>query len=413
MNNPTESPFSSLPRPPSGSFWEALNPAERQAFRSRARETSFAAGMTLMTEGEPGTHVIVILSGWVKIFTSDGDQERVIAERGPGHLVGELAVIQVRLRSATVVALEAVHGLAMRPDDFADFVNASPEVRRIVINQVNDRLTDECTTAERADEESAFAPGQHLTPAEAGPVLVYPPGQMAVRPVIGSPLAFRRENCTVLQSDVTAFSANYRNDEDRLTIRKALLEMTVNALGGLGDSCHYEDRGDGILLVAPASIPTADVLRPFHEVLPQMLRRHNRTYGPCAQIQLRVASDVGPVVSDTLGVQGEAIIRVARLLDAQALRKAIAHEQASLGIVVSPFIYETSIGPAGGPIDRDGYVKIQVHVKETSQQAWMKIIDPAALSAACLENWPQIMATAPPGSQRSLGLLGARESSYQ
>jgi CRP-like cAMP-binding protein len=403
MNNLTDSPFSSLPRPPSDSFWEALNAAERQAFRSRARETSFAAGMTLMTEGEPGTHVIVILSGWVKISVREGDQEWVIAERGPGDLVGELAVIQVRVRSATVVALEAVHGLAMRPDDFADFVNASPEVRRLVINQVSGRLA----------EESSFASGQHAVPEEAGPVVVYPPGQLTSRPVIGSPLAFRRENCTVVLTDVVAFSAGYRNDEDRLTIRKALLEMTVTALGDLGDSCHYEDRGDGILLVAPASIPTADVLRPFHEILPQSLRRHNRTYGPCAQIQLRVASDVGPMVSDTLGVQGEAIIRAARLLDAQALRKAIAHDRASLGIVVSPFVYETAIGPEGGPIDRNGYVKIHVHVKETSQPAWMKIIDPAALPSGCLESWPPLMATAPPGSQRSRGLLGARESSYQ
>jgi CRP-like cAMP-binding protein len=413
MNNLTGSPFSSLPRPPSVSFWEALNPAERQAFRSRGREISFAAGMTLMNEGESGTHVIVILSGWVKISMGEGGQDRVIAERGPGDLVGELAVIQVRVRYATVVALEAVHGLAMRPDDFADFVNASPEVRRIVINQVSDRLAEESTTAERATGEASFESGQHLITAEGGPVVVYPPGQVVARRVVGSPLAFRRENCTVVQSDVVSFSAGYRNDEDRLTIRKALLEMTVNALGDLGDSCHYEDRGDGILLVAPASIPTADVLRPFHEILPQSLRRHNRTYGPCAQIQLRVASDVGPVASDTLGVQGEAIIRAARLLDAQALRKAIAHDHASLGIVVSPFIYETAISPEGGPIDRDGYVKIHVHVKETSQPAWMKIIDPAALRAACLENWSPVMATAPPGSQRSPGLLGARESSYR
>jgi hypothetical protein len=190
--------------------------------------------------------------------------------------------------------------------------------------------------------------------------------------------------------------------------------MTAAALGALTDGVYFEDRGDGILLIAPARIPTIDVLRPLLAELPGSLRRHNRTYGPCAQIQLRLSSDVGPVISDTLGVQGEAIIRTARLLEATALRKAMVHHRARLGVVVSPFVFDTAIGQPGGPVDSAGFAKIHVHVKETSQHAWMKLIDPASAEAgpvACLGNSRHRTETALPRVQRMPRLLGAREGS--
>jgi hypothetical protein len=83
---------------------------------------------------------------------------------------------------------------------------------------------------------------------------------------------------------------------------------------------------------------------------------------------------VGPVTSDDLGVQGEAIIRTARMLEAGVLKAAIARDHANLGIVVSEFVYNTAIAQPGGLIDPDGYHQIRVRVKETRQLAWMKII---------------------------------------
>lgn len=91
---------------------------------------------------------------------------------------------------------------------------------------------------------------------------------------------------------------------------------------------------------------------------------------------------------------------------------AIARNRANLGIVVSAFVYDTAIRHPGGPIDPAGYLKIHVHVKETSRQAWMKIIDPAApLTAVCLASQHRLTATAPPRTQRLPYLLGTREGS--
>ena len=95
----------------------------------------------------------------------------------------------------------------------------------------------------------------------------------------------------------------------------------------------------GLLIVVPPDIPTVHVLEYLHDGLPMALKRHNNIYGDGART-LKVAIDVGPVTSDRLGVSGQVIINAARLLEAPALKTTIAANRASLGIIVSEFIYQ-------------------------------------------------------------------------
>jgi hypothetical protein len=266
-----------------------------------------------------------------------------------------------------VVALDTVQALVMSVQDFADFLGAHPDVLAMVESQAEERRAGEPRVVTGVTVASDSATGYRAAGSSA---------ETPFTPVIMAPQLFHGENCTVLGTDVVGFGQRSRSDEDRMIIRTALMDMTRTALGELRDSCYYEDRGDGILVVAPAEIPTAVVLHCFLGGLPYALRRHNRMYGSCAQIQLRLAGDVGPVTSDNIGIQGEAIIRTARMLEAKALKKAIARDHANLGIVVSNFVYETAIAQPGGLIDPEGYDKIRVRVKETRQLAWMRIIDP-------------------------------------
>jgi CRP-like cAMP-binding protein len=118
-------------------FWQALSPTEQAAFASAAREQVFPAGAALMREGEPADDVIVILDGWTKVCVREQDQ--VIAERGPGQLVGERGTAPGRVRSASVIALETVRALVMSTADFAAFVAEHPNVPDLVDKQVYDR----------------------------------------------------------------------------------------------------------------------------------------------------------------------------------------------------------------------------------------------------------------------------------
>ena len=105
-------------------FWEALDPIERDAFRSVASSRTFAAGARLIAESDQADYVIVILSGRTKISIEENGREQILAERGPGQLVGERAALQMSVRSANVIALETVQALVVRTGDFAAFVSA-------------------------------------------------------------------------------------------------------------------------------------------------------------------------------------------------------------------------------------------------------------------------------------------------
>lgn len=325
-------------------FWEALSVSQRAAFRAAAQERTFAAGATLMQEGGQADHVVVILRGRTKICIHDNGQEIVIAERGPGQLIGERAALRVGVRSATVIAQEMVWALAMTTEDFAAFVTAYPSILNIVESQVYDRLTQ--------------------TPA---------------RYELNQPLRLNGENCTVLLTDVVGFGADARTDDDRLFIRKATSDMTQEILGSLWSECHCEDRGDGLLIIAPPHITTTAMMECINR-LPHELRRHNHTYGDTLKVQIRVAVDVGPVVSDSIGVSGKAIICAARLLEAPKLKETINAANASLGVIASNFVYSTAVRQIKDSMAPDSYCQIQLNVKEADTTAWMWLTGKVALT---------------------------------
>src|SRR5439155_17403 len=71
---------------------------------------------------------------------------------------------------------------------------------------------------------------------------------------------------------------------------------------------------------------------------------------------------VGPVVTDTMGVSGEAIIIAARLVEAPLFKEAMSRARAALGVIASTFIYESVLrhDPSLGR-----YSQVQVDVKES------------------------------------------------
>ncbi|MFX4293702.1 Crp/Fnr family transcriptional regulator [Streptomyces bohaiensis] len=66
---------------------------------------SHPAGATLLRQGEPGTHVLALRRGVAKVLLGErGGGLTLLAFRGPGELLGEVAVLDDGVRSASVVA---------------------------------------------------------------------------------------------------------------------------------------------------------------------------------------------------------------------------------------------------------------------------------------------------------------------
>ena len=371
------------------SFWDTLDPTEREAVRSVATWRTFAAGATIMQEGDRADYVIVILGGRATICINENGRERLLAERGLGQLVGERSALQVSVRSATVIALEMVWALVVQTKDFAAFISAHPRVLALVQDQRYDRGTGEpAGYGHRNVDPASF----HAGPADrmaAG----QPDGFTS-----GHPLPLDGENCTVILSDVVAFGANTRTDPDRLLIREALARMTNAAMHGIPD-VWSEDRGDGILMVIPPNVSTAKVMERLLQELPRALDRHNGSQRVPARFQLRFAINVGPVVSDTVGVSGEAIIVAARLVEAPDFKEALANSTANLGVIASPFVYETVIRHGQDPSYVESYSQVPVVVKASRTTAWMRLFDAPLPS-------PLVLHPAASGANQSLLALG-------
>lgn len=67
----------------------------------------FAPRATLLRQGDPATHVLLLIRGAVKVIQVGTDGDRyVIAVRGAGEVLGEIAVFGGGTRSATLIAVE-------------------------------------------------------------------------------------------------------------------------------------------------------------------------------------------------------------------------------------------------------------------------------------------------------------------
>jgi class 3 adenylate cyclase len=263
-----------------------------------------------------------------------------------------------------------VWALVVRSADFAGFVRDHPRVMDILHDQIYDRLTEEPT--EHGQDEKYR---DHL---RTGPVhsvattsrsggdraTEHPPHRLEV---------LNGENCTVFLSDVAGFGAYARTDSDRIIIREALFRMTAEALQGI-PGVRTLDRGDGLLTVLPPSISTAEGMTRLLKEMPAAIERHNRSQHASAKFQLRLAINVGPVFSDTAGVSGEAITVASRLLEAPSFKETVTDSAASLGIVISPFVYETFIRPGPDLSEVASYIQVPVEVRGSSTTAWMKVI---------------------------------------
>jgi len=333
-----------------GNFWDCLNADQRRFFRAKAQNRVFAAGARLMQEGEEADHVAVILSGLTQIRVCEHGVERVVAERGPGQLIGERAALEVNVRSATVVALQTVVALVMRTSDFAAFISTNPAVLKIVEEQIYLRLRE-------------GPPGTSYD-RDLGP------GRLAAAP---RPLELTGQNCTVVRTDVVRFNGDERDGEAQKIIRRETLAMTRLALGPVWDTCRWEDRGDGLLVIAAPDVPTVQVIERLVTALPARLKQHNRTYSASGRIQLRIAAEVGPIEDDEPGVCGPSINHVSRLVEAPVFKRAIDDQDALLGLIVSPFVYRAHICPGGSLLDPADFTEIPVQVKETDATGWIRL----------------------------------------
>ena len=97
-------------------------------------------GDYLIREGEIGDSMYIVVTGKFQIRKKAGDAEVVLAERGAGEVIGEMAVVDQAPRSASVIALTNARVMRIDQEMFMALLDWSPSSARAILKTFGQRL---------------------------------------------------------------------------------------------------------------------------------------------------------------------------------------------------------------------------------------------------------------------------------
>jgi CRP-like cAMP-binding protein len=122
-------------------LFSSLSADERSEIAARARIRSLEAGETVFAAGAPGNHMMVLLSGNIRISISSADgKELLLAIIQPGEVFGELTVLDGKVRSADAVAETPCMLAMLYRQDILSFFEKNPSAWPKLIEVLCQRL---------------------------------------------------------------------------------------------------------------------------------------------------------------------------------------------------------------------------------------------------------------------------------
>ncbi len=98
--------------------FDGFTAGEMRALEAASVRKSFEPGTSLITEGRRAAGCFLLLDGKVDVVTDITGEKQVIATLGPGHIVGQTALVSTGIRRVGVVATEQVEVLALHRTEF-------------------------------------------------------------------------------------------------------------------------------------------------------------------------------------------------------------------------------------------------------------------------------------------------------
>jgi CRP-like cAMP-binding protein len=122
-------------------FFHAMPTEELDQIIGFASERRYPRGATIVSKGEPGTSMMAILAGRCRAgnVSSEG-KEVTLNVMGPGEILGEIALLDGKPRSADVVALEDTTVMVIERNTFLPFVMRNERMMERLLIVLCDRL---------------------------------------------------------------------------------------------------------------------------------------------------------------------------------------------------------------------------------------------------------------------------------
>lgn len=125
-------------------------------------------GTVIFKEGETQTLFYKVISGRVGIYRSYGTEyEKLLTERGPGAIFGEMGIIDYKKRSATAVAMEDCELEEFSDQEFETAFSGNPDQMFELLDQMAERireLTKDNSQIRRDIKDYADAEGVNVEP---------------------------------------------------------------------------------------------------------------------------------------------------------------------------------------------------------------------------------------------------------
>lgn len=123
-------------------MFSGLSPEDLERIAEVAVEGLFPSGTVICREGDPGDSLFIIVRGRVNVIKQIEDGQAVIAARGEGDFVGEMAILEAAMRSATLQADTDVRMLVLDGDAFKAILHDRPEVAISVLQHMSRRVRE-------------------------------------------------------------------------------------------------------------------------------------------------------------------------------------------------------------------------------------------------------------------------------
>jgi signal transduction histidine kinase len=118
------------------------------------REVSLPAAGVVFEQGSPGDFAYVIKEGQIEISRFSDGRQVPLARRGPGEVIGEMALLEEAPRMATARAITTCILVAIGREQLDQLLASSPSAARAILGTVMTRLR-ETETALRQSEKMA------------------------------------------------------------------------------------------------------------------------------------------------------------------------------------------------------------------------------------------------------------------
>lgn len=123
-------------------LFSGLSKKDLQALAASCRERTYSPGSVLISQGDAGAGLFIIIKGTVRITQTKGPDgaEVVLRTARAGDVLGEMALLDDMPRSATVTAVDEVTALLLLVWEFRGILRSNPDIALHLLAVLSRRL---------------------------------------------------------------------------------------------------------------------------------------------------------------------------------------------------------------------------------------------------------------------------------